>query len=81
MKTDTYGVDTSLKGSSRMDTIINLKAKSPGEAYWKSQVKKGQLSRNSSSISLEGYNVYQDEDSSTQGMFTPRPDVFSRNGE
>ena len=78
---DTYGVDTSLKGNSRTDTIINLKAESLGEAYWKSQVKKGQLLRNSSSMSVEGYSVYQDEDSSTQGMFTPSPDDFGRNGE
>ena len=37
--------------------------------------KKGHFSRNSSSMSLEGY------DSSTQGMFTPSPDDFGRNGE
>ena len=29
-KPDTYGVDMSLKGSSGTDTIINLKAESPG---------------------------------------------------
>ena len=35
MKRDTYGdgVDTSLKCSSRTDTIINLKAESRGEVY------------------------------------------------
>ena len=71
-KTDTYGVDMSLKGSSGKDAIIDQTAESPGEAYWKSQVLKGQLSRNSSSMSLEGYSGCQD-DSSTQGMFTPSP--------
>ena len=73
-------MDISLKGSSGTDTIINLTAESPGEAYWKAQVKKGQLLHNSSSMSLEGYSVCQD-DSSTQGMFTPSPDDFGRNGE
>ena len=81
MKNDTYGVDLSLKGSSKPDTITNLEAESPGEAYWKSQLKKGHISRNSSSMSLEGYSVYQAEDSSTQGIFTPSPDDVGRNGE
>jgi len=80
-KTETYGVDMSLKGSSKMDTINNLKAESPGEAYRLSQFKKGHISRNFSSMSLEGYSVYQAEDSSTQGIFTPSPDDFGRNGE
>ena len=43
-KTDTYGLDMSLKGSSGKDTIIDQTAESPGEAYWKSQVQKGQFS-------------------------------------
>ena len=73
-------MDTSLKGSSEKDTIIDKTAESPGEAYWKSQVQKGQLLRSSSSMSLEGYSSCPN-DSSTQGMFTPSPDEFGRNGE
>ena len=41
---------------------------------------KGQLLCSSSSMSLEGYSGCPD-DSSTQGMFTPSPDDFGRNGE
>ena len=46
IKKDTYRVDLSLKGSSNPDTITNLKAESPGEAYYKSQLKRGHISRN-----------------------------------
>ena len=52
MKKDTYGVDLSLKGSSETDTITNLKAESPGDMYYKFQLKRGHISRNSSIISL-----------------------------
>ena len=76
-KSDIYGVDMSCSGK---DTIIDQTAESPWEAYWKSQVQKSQLLRSSPSMSLEGYSGCQN-DSSTQGMFTPSPDDFGRNGE
>jgi len=79
---DTFGVDLSMKDSSMMDAILNLKIKSPEDMRnQKSQLKRGHILRNSSSMSLEGYSIYEDENSSTQGMFTPSPDEFDRYGE
>ena len=72
----------SMKYSSMMDTILNLKSESPGDTRNQNpQLKRGHISHNSSSMSLEGYSVYEDENSSTQDMFTLSPDEFGRNGE
>ena len=78
----TFGVDLSMHGSLIMDTISDIKTKIPRNMRnQKSQPKRDNISRKYSSMSLEGYSVYEDENSSTQGMFTPSPDEFGRNGE
>ena len=56
-KMDTFGVDKSLKGSSGKDTIIDQTAESPGEAYWKSQIRKGQFSLYRSGVGMLLYLV------------------------
>ena len=81
-KEDTFGVDLSMHGGSIMDTISDIKTKiSRNTRNQRSQPKKGDISRKYSSMSLEGYSIYEDENYSTQGMFTPSPDEFGRNGE